>query len=112
MWLPGGLSPELIASLDGAGPYGNGWPAPRVVLGPVRIIKADVVGADHIRAIAKGDDGASIKVMAFRQAETPLGAFLLGCEKGQRCWLAGRPKIDDWGARPAAELHVEDIADA
>ena len=109
---PGGLSPDLVARLDGAGPYGNGWPAPRVVLGPVRIVKADVVGADHIRAIAKGDDGVSVKVMAFRQAETPLGGFLLGCEKGQRCWLAGRPKIDDWGARPAAELHIEDIAAA
>jgi single-stranded-DNA-specific exonuclease len=25
-------------------------------------------------------------------------------------WLAGRAKIDDWGSRPAAELHIEDAA--
>ncbi|MGB3808266.1 MAG: single-stranded-DNA-specific exonuclease RecJ, partial [Erythrobacter sp.] len=27
---PGGLTPELVAMLDQAGPYGVGWPAPRV----------------------------------------------------------------------------------
>ena len=28
----------------------------------------------------------------------------------RRLWLAGRAKLDDWSAKPAAELHVEDAA--
>jgi single-stranded-DNA-specific exonuclease len=48
--------------------------------------------------------------MAFRAADTPLGAALLGAGSQRRLWLAGRAKLDDWGARPAADLHVEDAA--
>ena len=25
-------------------------------------------------------------------------------------WLAGRARIDDWGSRPQAELHIDDAA--
>ncbi|MGN6278799.1 MAG: single-stranded-DNA-specific exonuclease RecJ [Sphingomonas sp.] len=107
---PGGVTPTLVESLEAGGPYGTGWPAPRVAAGPVRVIKADVVGNGHVRAIVAGDDGRSIKAMAFRQAETALGQALLGAASHRRLWLAGRPKIDDWGARPAAELHVDDAA--
>ncbi|MGN6377070.1 MAG: single-stranded-DNA-specific exonuclease RecJ [Sphingomonas sp.] len=107
---PGGVTPDLVAALDGGGPYGVGWPSPRVAAGPVRIIKCDVVGNGHVRAIVAGDDGRSLKAVAFRQAETALGQALLGAPSHRRLWLAGRPKIDDWGARPAAELHVEDAA--
>ncbi|MBN8818012.1 MAG: single-stranded-DNA-specific exonuclease RecJ [Sphingomonas sp.] len=109
---PAGLTPALVSQMEEAGPFGNGWPAPRIALGPVRVVKADVVGTDHVRAIVSGEDGRSLKVMAFRQAETPLGQTLLGADRTRRFWLAGRAKIDDWGARPAAELHVEDIAAA
>jgi len=112
MLAPGGLTPELVAQMEAAGPFGNGWPAPRVALGPVRVVKADIVGADHVRAIVSGEDGRSLKAMAFRQAESPLGQMLLHGDRSRRWWLAGRAKIDDWGSRPAAELHVEDMAPA
>jgi len=107
---PGGLVPPLVETLESAGPYGMGWPGPRVAVGPVRLVKADLVGKDHVRLIVRGDDGASFKAMAFRQAETELGQALLNRAQGRRFWLAGRAKIDDWGSRPAAELHVDDAA--
>ena len=107
---PRGVTPDLVTALDGGGPYGMGWPAPRVAAGPVRIIKADVVGNGHVRAIVSGEDGGSLKAVAFRQAETPLGQALLGAPPHRRLWLAGRAKIDDWGAKPAAELHLDDAA--
>ena len=107
---PGGLTPSLVETLEGAGPYGVGWPGPRVAVGPVRLIKCDLVGNDHVRAIVAGADGRSFKAMAFRAAQTELGQTLLhGC-KGRQLWLAGRARLDDWGSRPAAELHVEDAA--
>lgn len=107
---PGGLVPPLVETLESAGPYGMGWPGPRIAVGPVRLIKADLVGKDHVRLIVRGDDGASFKAVAFRQAETELGQALLNRAQGRRFWLAGRAKIDDWGSRPAAELHVDDAA--
>ncbi|MEL6540154.1 MAG: single-stranded-DNA-specific exonuclease RecJ [Pseudomonadota bacterium] len=107
---PGGLTPDLVATLDAAGPYGVGWPAPRVAVGPVRIVKADIVGKDHLRIIASGTDQRSFKAIAFRAAETEMAQTLLHRSAGRRFHLAGRVKIDDWGPRPAAELHLEDAA--
>lgn len=107
---PGGVNPVFVQAIEEGGPYGAGWPAPRIATGPVRIVKADIVGNGHVRAIVSGEDGRSLKTVAFRQAESPLGQAILGADRDRRLWLAGRPKIDDWGARPAAELHVEDAA--
>lgn len=106
----GGVTPDLVTAMEMGGPYGMGWPQPRVVAGPVRIIKADVVGNGHVRVIVAGDGGGSLKAVAFRQADTALGQALLGAAPHRRLWLAGRAKIDDWGSRPAAELHIDDAA--
>ncbi|MBC2664797.1 single-stranded-DNA-specific exonuclease RecJ [Novosphingobium flavum] len=107
---PRGLSPDLVETMESAGPFGVGWPAPRVAVGPVRLVKADIVGNDHVRLIVRGDDGSSFKAIAFRAAQTDLGQVLLHGARDRRLWLAGRAKIDDWASRPQAELHVEDAA--
>jgi len=107
---PGGLTPDLVETLEQAGPYGVGWPGPRVAVGPVRALKADLVGKDHVRLIVAGQDGARFKAIAFRAAESELGQTLLHGTRDRWLWLAGRVKIDDWGSRPAAELHIEDAA--
>jgi single-stranded-DNA-specific exonuclease len=107
---PRGLSPQLVETLELAGPYGVGWPGPKIAVGPVRLIKCDIVGTDHLRLIVSGDDGGSLKAIAFRSAETEWGQALLHGARGRKLWLAGRAKIDDWGATPAAELHLEDAA--
>ncbi len=107
---PGGLTCDLVDTLEAGGPYGVGWPAPRIAVGPVRIVKADIVGKDHVRLIVSGGDGKSFKAIAFRAAETEMGQTLLHRHQGRRFHLAGRAKIDDWGSRPAAELQLEDAA--
>jgi single-stranded-DNA-specific exonuclease len=107
---PGGMTPALVEALEAGGPYGMGWPAPRVAAGPVRVIKADIVGTNHVRAIMGGDDGRSFKAVAFRAAETELGQVMLAAPRDRKLWIAGRARIDDWGSRPAAELHIDDAA--
>jgi single-stranded-DNA-specific exonuclease len=107
---PRGLNPELVELLDSAGPFGMGWPAPRLAVGPVRLVKADLVGTDHVRLIVRGNDGASFKGIAFRAAQTPMGQALLHGARDRRMWLVGRAKIDDWSSRRVAELHIEDAA--
>lgn len=107
---PGGLTPSLVDALEAAGPFGVGWPGPRIAVGPVRLVKVDVVGTDHVRAIASGMDGKSFKMIAFRAADTEMGQALLHGSRGRSLWVAGRAKIDDWGDRPQAELQLEDAA--
>ncbi|MFM1983193.1 MAG: hypothetical protein RJB22_1912 [Pseudomonadota bacterium] len=105
---PGGVTAQLAEALEAAGPYGMGWPAPRIAAGPLRVVKADIVGKDHVRTILSGDDGRSFKAVAFRQAETELGQILLNAPRDRRLWVAGRAKVDDWSGRAAAELHIDD----
>ena len=109
---PGGVAAALCDALDAAGPYGAGWPAPRVAAGPARLLKVSVVGNGHVRAIAAGDDGKSFKLIAFRAADTPLGAALLASPPDARWWLAGTIKRDEWNGGNAAEMHLEDAARA
>ena len=106
---PRALDLRLHEALDAAGPYGQGWPAPRLASGPWRAADIRVVGENHLRLILAGADGARLKAIAFRQAETPLGAALAGA--GPRPFhLAGRLTRDDWGSQPQAQLEVEDAA--
>lgn len=107
---PRGICPELCDAMEAGGPYGAGWPAPRVASGPMRIVKADVVGNGHLRLIVAGDDGRSVKAIAFRMADGLLGQTLLAAPPHRRLWVAGRVKRDDWGDRVSAELHLEDAA--
>jgi len=107
---PGGLTPQLVETLESAGPFGVGWPGPRVALGPVHLIRAETVGNGHVRLIAGGADGSSFKAIGFRLAESDLGQALLHGAQGRRLWLAGRAKVDDWSGRASAELHLEDAA--
>src|SRR3546814_18908331 len=57
---------DLCDALEAGGPYGAGWPAPRVAAGPVRIVKADVVGNGPLRLIVAGAAGRRIPATAFR----------------------------------------------
>jgi single-stranded-DNA-specific exonuclease len=106
---PGGITAALVDALEVGGPYGMGWPGPRVATGPVRLIKADLVGSGgHVRVLASGADGKTLKAVAFRQGDTELGQALLGAPKDRTLWLAGRAKADEWTGRGAAELHIDD----
>jgi single-stranded-DNA-specific exonuclease len=106
----GGVCPDLCEAMDLGGPYGAGWPAPRVAAGPVRILEAKVVGSGHLRLLVAGDDGRRLKAIGFRMADSVLGEALLAAPSHRKLWLAGRMKRDDWADRPSAELHLEDAA--
>jgi single-stranded-DNA-specific exonuclease len=107
---PGGVAGELCDALDAAGPYGAGWPGPRVAAGPARLLRTSIVGNGHVRGIACGDDGKSFKWIAFRSAATPLGQALLESAPDRRWWLAGTIRRDEYNGGNAAEMHVEDAA--
>jgi len=107
---PGGVAGGLCDSLDQAGPYGAGWPSPKIVCGPARLLRTGVVGDGHVRGIASGDDGKSFKWIAFRSAQTELGQALLSSTGDRRWWLAGSIRRDEWTGGNAAEMHLEDAA--
>ena len=107
---PGGVVGCLCDSLDQGGPYGAGWPSPKIVCGPARLLRVGIVGNGHVRGLASGDDGKTFKWIAFRSAATELGQALLSSPGDQRWWLAGSIRRDEWNGGNAAEMHLEDAA--
>ncbi len=106
-----GATPELIGVLEQAGPYGAGHREPRFVLPQARLVKADVVGENHVRCILSGRDGGRLKAIAFRAMEGPLGPGLLdAAAKGEPLHIAGHLRADRWMGRLEAQLMIDDAA--
>lgn len=108
---PRAASGDLIASLARVGPFGVGNDEPRFALPAVRVVKADVVGADHVRCILTGADGAKLKAIAFRALDNELGRGLLQ-SRGLPLHVAGHLRADDWQGRQGVQMLIDDAAQA
>lgn len=107
---PSGATIELVELLDGVGPFGAGNPRPKFVFPVIRIVKADIVGSDHVRCVlASQSGGGRLSAMAFRSADTDLGQTLLGTG-GVSLHIAGYLEINTWRGSRTARLVIEDAA--
>ncbi len=104
-----GATAELIDDIERVGPFGAGNPGPHFAIPEVDLLKADRVGENHLRCIFKSKDGSSIKAMAFRQADEPLG-HLLQTGIGRRFHIAGKLKKDTWAGGGKVEITLDDVA--
>ena len=106
---PGGASPDFIQSLERLAPFGAGNARPRFVFPAARVVKADLVGQDHVRCVIAGEDNGRIKGIAFRIVGQPLGDALLR-SGGAPMHIAGHLERDTWRGRDEAQMIVEDAA--
>ena len=83
-----GATAALVEELERAGPYGNGNPAPVFAFPAHRVAFADLAGNGHVRLSLASGGGGSLKAIAFRAAETPLGRALLAA-RGKPLHVAG-----------------------
>ena len=105
----GGASLDLFDQLERAGPYGSGNPAPRFVIAAARVVRADIVGTNHVRCILAGGDGGRLKAIAFRVGSSPLGDAL-AAGGGHKLHLAGTLRDDRWQGSRRIEFRIDDAA--
>jgi single-stranded-DNA-specific exonuclease len=109
--MPGAASPELIAQIEAAGPYGAAAPAPRFAFPDMAIHFARRVGENHLK-ISFGDGmGTRLDAIAFGAFDTPLGPAL-EAHGGARFHLAGQLEINSWQGRLSPQLRLDDAAPA
>lgn len=106
----GAVQPDLVERLDQVGPYGQGNAGPRFAFTDVYISYVDVVGKDHVKCSLKGPDGSTVKAMAFRCADKPLGRFLLE-SRSKTIKIAGTIRNNLWNGRTSAEIFIDDAAE-
>lgn len=104
-------TPAFLDELEQVGPFGMGNPEPRFVLAGVRIAKADVVGANHVRCFLQDARGARLAAIAFRSLDSELGSLLLRGD-GAPLHLVGRLKRDTYRGAVRVQFHIEDAAGA
>ena len=107
-----GVTLQLAEELQRAGPYGSGNPEPRIAIPEAKLVKADIVGGQHVRANIAGRGKGWVGAISFRSAEEPLGRALLGRARDNRpLHLAGHLRIDHWQGSPRVQFQIEDAAD-
>ncbi len=104
-------TPELMSTLQSAGPFGAGNPQPRFAFPAHRCKFAKIVGERHVRCSLTSSDGSRIDAIAFNSADTEIGRLLLE-SSGLPIHVAGQLRRNDWGGREKIELHIEDVASA
>lgn len=106
-----GATTDLVAEVERAGPFGSGNPAPVFAFPAHRIKFAEMVGGSgHVRFQLTSDDGARLKAIAFRAADTPLGQALLSAGNDGRLHVAGTLSLDHYQGRAEVQLRVIDAA--
>jgi len=106
---PAGAKRQLVDALAQLGPFGSGNPEPHFAIASAKIVRADVVGQNHVRCIFTGADGGKLKGIAFRAMDNDLGPALLQ-HGGRPLHVAGQLRSDDWQDRRDVQLFIEDVA--
>ena len=103
------VTPDLVATLNRAGPFGAGNPEPVIALPSHQLVYADEVGQAHLRLRFKAGDGAIVNGIAFRSVGQPLGNALKE-NRGQVLHVAGSLTVDRWQGAERVQLRVIDVA--
>ena len=104
-----GATPEFVATLNRAGPFGSGNPEPVVALPSHQLIFADEVGQAHLRLRFKSGDGAILNGIAFRAVGQKLGQALAQ-HREQVLHVAGSLAVDRYQGSERVQLRVLDVA--
>lgn len=102
---------DLANTLQRLAPFGTANSEPRFVLSNARIVAPAIVGGSHVRCmIADTASGGRLKAIAFRCADSELGARLLGASSAP-VHVAGHLRLDSWNGRESAQFVIEDVAE-
>ena len=74
-----------------------------------QVVDAALVGTNHVRARFRSPDGTVISGIAFRAAESPIGAALLK-GRGTQLHIAGHLAIDRYGGGERPQIRIVDVA--
>jgi len=88
-------------------PYGAGNPEPKLVIKNVRFKKSSIVGSAHVKCFLSSETGGSLKAMAFRVADSDLGATMLASHDDVFDVL-GTLRRDTWMGHNAVQFIIED----
>ena len=108
-----GATVDFVQDIERAGPFGSGNPQPVFAFPGHKVRFPQIVGTGgHVSFQLTADDGARIKAIAFRAAQSPLGQALLAAGPDTRLHVAGTLGLDHYQGQARVQLRVTDAAPA
>ena len=105
----GAATVSFVEQLKRIGPFGMGNPEPRFAVSSCRVVKADLVGGNHVRCILADSGKGRVNAIAFRVADKPIGQTLLE-SRGRTLHVAGHLRSDNWRGQDRVQLFIDDVA--
>ena len=106
-----GANIQTIEALERGGPYGAGNAEPVFAIPGHHVGYSEKVGnGGHVRVSLRSADGTTLKAMAFRAADQPIGRALLE-GRGRALHVAGSLSVDHWQGRATPSLRIIDVAE-
>ncbi len=105
----GAATLALIETMEHAGPYGTGNPAPLLVLPNHRLTNCRIVGNGHVSVTLSAMDKSSLQAISFRTEGTPLGDFL-HANVGNIIHVAGHLSVNHFNGRRTVQMRMIDAA--
>lgn len=104
-----GLTLPLYELLEKAGPYGSGHETPMLAVARHVVADARVVGNGHVAVRLKGEDGATMRAIAFKAAGSDLGD-LLQSRTPSPLHVAGSVSADHFRGEQEVSFRITDAA--
>ena len=90
-------------------PFGSGNPEPKFVIENVRTVNGKIVGEKHIKSVLIGQDGSTVKSIAFNAVDNDFGGYLI--KKNNKTFnIAGKLSLNEWKGQSNVEFIIDDIS--
>ena len=106
---PSAVNFDFYKKVELLSPFGSGNPEPKFVIENLKTINGKIVGETHIKSVLLGEDGSTIKSIAFNAIESELANYLL--KKNNKPFnIAGKLSLNEWRGQSNVEFIIDDIS--
>ena len=106
---PSAINHDFYKKIHLLAPFGSANPEPRFVIENVKTVNSKVIKEKHIKSILSGQDGTTIKTIAFNSFENEIGQYLL--KKNHKSFnIAGKLSLNEWRGESNVEFIIDDIS--
>ena len=106
---PAALNENFYKSINLLSPFGSGNLEPRFMIKDVKSISSKIVGEKHIKSLLLGEDGSSIKSIAFNALQNNVGSYLMN-KNSKSFHIVGKMHLNEWKGQKNVEFIIDDIS--
>ena len=103
------LNYEFFSKVNLLAPFGSGNPEPKFMIENLRSVNNKIIKEKHIKSILIGEEGSTIKTIAFNCLDSEIGAHLLKKDKNLFN-IAGKLSLNEWKGQSNVEFIIDDIS--